>query len=79
MRKLDVTTNALKQNLFHVQKQKFQNNFIKTDINKVDYALNERTMDIYEYDSYIKAKELGTQLIFVGKLVKKDGKYAILK
>jgi len=51
----------------------------KVTINKVDYALNERTMDIYEYDSYIKAKELGTQLIFVGKLVKKDGKYIIVK
>jgi hypothetical protein len=44
MRKLDVTTNALKQNLFHVQKQKFQNNFIKTEI-RTFRLMNQQKID----------------------------------
>jgi len=51
----------------------------KVTINGIDYALNEETMDLYDYQSYIKAKESGTQLLFVGKLVKKKGKYVIEK
>jgi len=44
-----------------------------------DYALNEDTMDVYDYESYQKAKEFGTDLVLVGKLVKKAGKYIINK
>jgi hypothetical protein len=44
----------------------------------VKYALNENTMDIYDFESYQKAIELGTDLILIGKLVKdKQGKYVI--
>ena len=42
-----------------------------------DYALNEDTMEVYDYESYQKAKEFGTDLVLVGKLVKKGGKYLI--
>ena len=41
------------------------------------YALNERTMEVYDLESYNRAKELGTDLIMVGMLVKKKGKYVI--
>jgi hypothetical protein len=44
----------------------------------VKYALNEKTMDVYDLESYNKAVELGTDLILIGKLVKdKTRKYAI--
>jgi hypothetical protein len=44
----------------------------------VKYALNENTMDVYDFESYQKAIELGTDLILIGKLVKdKQGKYVI--
>jgi len=44
----------------------------------IKYALNEKTMDVYDFESYNKAIELGTDLILVGKLVKdKQGKYII--
>lgn len=45
----------------------------------IDYALNEDTMEVYDYESYQKAKEFGTDLVLVGKLVKKSGKYIINK
>jgi len=45
----------------------------------IDYALNEDTMEVYDYESYQKAKEFGTELVLVGKLVKKGGKYIINK
>ena len=44
-----------------------------------EYALNEDTMEVYDYESYQKAKEFGTDLVLVGKLVKKSGKYIINK
>lgn len=44
----------------------------------VKYALNESTMEVYDLESYQKAKEIGTDLVLVGKLVKdKAGKYVI--
>ena len=45
----------------------------------IDYALNEDTMEVYDYESYQKAKEFGTELVLIGKLVKKSGKYIINK
>jgi Type III restriction enzyme, res subunit len=44
----------------------------------IKYALNESTMEVYDFESYQKAVELGTDLVLIGKLVKdKTGKYVI--
>jgi len=43
----------------------------------IDYALNEQTMEVYDYESYQRAKELGAELVLIGKLVKEKGKYVI--
>jgi len=45
--------------------------------NGVKYALNENTMEVYDFESYQRAKEFGTELVLVGKLVKEKGKYVI--
>ena len=45
----------------------------------IDYALNDRTMEVYDLESYNKAKEFGTPLILVGKLVKIKGEYKITR
>jgi hypothetical protein len=41
------------------------------------YALNEQTGEVYDLESYNRAKELGTELVLIGKLVKKKSKYVI--
>jgi hypothetical protein len=43
----------------------------------VKYALNENTMEVYDFESYQRAKEFGTELVLVGKLVKEKGKHVI--
>ena len=59
-----------------VEKIKWKAREIKED--GVKYALNENTMEVYDFESYQKAVELGTDLVLVGKLVKdKQGKYVI--
>jgi len=45
----------------------------------IDYALNENTMEVYDYESYQRAKELGADLILIGKLEKVKGKYKIIR
>lgn len=42
-----------------------------------DYALNRETMEVYDYDSYQKALEFGSEPLLIGKLVRKSGKYVI--
>lgn len=44
-----------------------------------DYALNRETMEVYDYDSYTKALELGSEPLLLGKLIRKAGKYVIVK
>jgi Hom_end-associated Hint/Homing endonuclease len=47
-------------------------------IDGVKYALNEDTMEVYDHESYQRAKEIKTDLIYIGKLVKdKQGKMEI--
>ena len=58
--------------------QRIQWNARKISQDGIDYALNEDTMDVYDYESYQKAKEFGSDLVLIGKLVKKGGKYVIL-
>uniref|UniRef100_A0A6C0JPA7 Helicase ATP-binding domain-containing protein n=1 Tax=viral metagenome TaxID=1070528 RepID=A0A6C0JPA7_9ZZZZ len=43
----------------------------------IKYALNEDTMDVYDFESYQRAKKFRTELIFVGKLVRENGEYVI--
>ena len=43
----------------------------------VDYALNKDTMDVYDYESYQKALEFGSEPLLIGKLVRKQGRYII--
>ena len=43
----------------------------------IKYALNENTMEVYDFESYQRAKEFGAELVLVGKLVKEKGKYVI--
>ena len=45
--------------------------------NGVEYVLNPNTKDVYDYTSYQRAKEVGSELVLVGKLVKKEGKIQI--
>jgi len=45
----------------------------------IDYALNEDTMEVYDFDSYQKAREYGTDLVLIGKLMKKSGRYVIVR
>lgn len=42
----------------------------KVSIGGVDYALNQRTNDLYDYASYQRAVETGSELILIGRLVK---------
>jgi hypothetical protein len=42
----------------------------KVSIGGVDYALNQRTNEIYDYASYQRAVETGSELILIGRLVK---------
>jgi hypothetical protein len=34
-------------------------------------------MEVYDYESYQRAKEFGAELVLVGKLVKDKGKFVI--
>jgi hypothetical protein len=43
----------------------------------VDYALNKDTMEVYDYESYQKALEFGSEPLLIGKLVRKQGRYII--
>ena len=47
--------------------------------NNETYVLNPNTNDVYYYDSYKNALELGTELLLYGKLVKVKGKARIEK
>jgi len=43
----------------------------------VDYALNKDTMEVYDYESYKRALEFGSEPILIGKLVRTNNKYVI--
>ena len=42
----------------------------KVSIGGVDYALNQRTNELYDYASYQRAVDTGSELILIGRLVK---------
>jgi hypothetical protein len=58
-----------------VQTIKWEAREIKED--GIKYALNEDTMEVYDFESYQRAKEFGAELVLIGKLVKEKGKYVI--
>ena len=45
--------------------------------NGKDYALNEETREVYDYDSYLRAIESGANPVLIGVLVKQGNKYII--
>jgi hypothetical protein len=45
--------------------------------NGKDYALNEETREVYDYESYLRAIETGSNPILIGMLVKKGNRYVI--
>ena len=65
---------GIKENL---DVKRIQWNARKITLNGIDYALNEGTMEVYDYNSYLEAKEIGTELVLIGKLVKKGKGYVI--
>jgi hypothetical protein len=55
-----------------VQKVEFGN----VVINKIKYAWNKETNELFEYDSYLRAKKTGQDMIYIGKLVRDGPKKA---
>jgi len=45
--------------------------------NGIDYVLNPNTNEVYDYNSYQRAMEIGSELMKVGKLVREQGKIKI--
>uniref|UniRef100_A0A6C0DN40 DOD-type homing endonuclease domain-containing protein n=1 Tax=viral metagenome TaxID=1070528 RepID=A0A6C0DN40_9ZZZZ len=50
----------------------------KIAIGKKEYALNEKTMELYDYTSFIEAQQTGSQPLLVGRLVNENGKYKVV-
>jgi superfamily II DNA or RNA helicase len=46
---------------------------------KSDYAYDMKTSIVYDYNSYLAAKEMGGEPLVVGKVVEKDGKSTFVK
>ena len=57
--------------------KRIQWNARKITLKGIDYALNEDTMEVYDYNSYLQSKENGTELVLIGKLIKKGRGYII--
>ena len=45
--------------------------------NGIDYVLNPITKEVYDYKSYQRATEVGSELVLVGKLIEKEGRLKI--
>jgi len=48
-------------------------------IGGIEYALNENTMEVYDFESYQRANRSGVEPILVGKLVNERGQYKLVK
>ena len=46
---------------------------------KADYAFDKKTNIVYDYNSYLAAKEMGGEPLMVGKIMEKDGKKSFVK
>jgi len=51
---------------------------VKVKIGGIEYALNEDTSELYDYESYQQATRLGTEPALVGRLIKERGQYRIV-
>jgi hypothetical protein len=51
---------------------------VKITIGEVDYALNERNNELYNYESYQRAVKYGTEPVLEGKLVKEGTRYKMI-
>ena len=52
---------------------------LEVTINNIKYALNENTMELYDYESYEDHLKNNGELNLIGKLVKKNNAYRIAK
>jgi Hom_end-associated Hint len=50
----------------------------KITLGKKEYALNEKTMELYDYNSFLEAQRVGSQPLLVGRLVKENEKYKVV-
>ena len=46
---------------------------------KGDYALDKKTNTVYDYNSYLAARDMGGEPLMVGKIVVKEGKQSFVK
>jgi hypothetical protein len=46
---------------------------------KADYALDKKTNVVYDYNSYLAAKDMGGEPLMVGKIMDKDGSKSFVK
>jgi hypothetical protein len=46
---------------------------------KSDYALDKKTNIVYDYNSYLAAKDMGGEPLMVGKIMEKDGSKSFVK
>ena len=46
---------------------------------KGDYAFDKKTDTVYDYNSYIAAREMGGEPLMVGKILEKEGKKSFVK
>jgi hypothetical protein len=51
---------------------------VKITIGELDYALNERTNELYNYESYQRAIKYGIEPVVEGKLVKEGTRYKMI-
>ena len=58
------------QNQVEVKEQKWRAKEITID--EVKYVLNENTDEIYDYDSYMRFKDSGEDLVLIGRLVTRE-------
>ena len=49
----------------------------KITFNNKDYAWNQRTNEIYDYNTYLQSKETGEELVLIGNLEKTENGYVI--
>jgi hypothetical protein len=52
---------------------------IKVTIAGIDYALNEDTMELYDFESYQRSAQSGVSPILIGRLINKKGRYEIVR
>ena len=50
---------------------------VKVNILGIDYALNEQTSELYDFESYQRSAKTGVEPILKGRLVNKRGRYDI--